>query len=123
MKCNKFIDKYCTFDDNLDFLRPDQTTPDDETDKISKLYEHSADCNYYLPDHSIFPSRPPNSLFILHLNIRSLTKNFESVYEFLQPLSHPPEVICISETWIRLHPITNITILFFTFSRIFSLSL
>ena len=51
-----------------------------------------------------------HSLFMLHFNIRSLQKNFETFYESLQLLPTLPQIIGISETKINDTPFTNISI-------------
>ena len=40
-----------------------------------------------------------NSFSVVHLNIRSINKNFESFSEFYSKLNHVFSVICFSETW------------------------
>ena len=40
-----------------------------------------------------------NSFKIIHLNIRSLPKNFDNFKRFLSETSHDFSVICLSETW------------------------
>ena len=40
-----------------------------------------------------------NSFSVLHLNIRSINKNFEGFSEFYSKLNHVFSVICFSETW------------------------
>ena len=51
------------------------------------------------------------SLFILHINIRSIYKNFNaSNYEFLQTLDYLPDIICLSETKIKNLPIVNLSL-------------
>jgi len=45
---------------------------------------------------------PNKQLFILHVNIRSVYKNFDSLtQEFLQSFSYLPDIICLSETKIK----------------------
>ena len=39
------------------------------------------------------------TLSILHLNIRSMTKNFETFQEFYNSLNVNFSIICLSETW------------------------
>ena len=51
-----------------------------------------------------------NSLTILHLNIRSLNKNFDQLHEFLVSIRIRPDVICLTETRIKNDPLVNITI-------------
>ena len=40
-----------------------------------------------------------NTLCIVHLNIRSINKNFEELEAFLQNISLAPDVLVLSETW------------------------
>ena len=40
-----------------------------------------------------------NSFSLLHLNIRSLQRNFDKLTEFIDNLDFEFKVICISETW------------------------
>ena len=47
---------------------------------------------------------------ILHLNIRSLNKNFDQLHEFLVSIRTRPDVICLTETRIKNDPLVNITI-------------
>ena len=42
----------------------------------------------------------------MHINIRSLNKNFDSLLEFLHLLSAVPDIICLSETKIKDENIT-----------------
>ena len=49
-----------------------------------------------------------NSFSVIHLNIRSLQKNFDSLQEFLCSLPHLPHIICLSETRLNYLPLTNI---------------
>ena len=43
------------------------------------------------------------NLFILHINIRSIYKNFDALnHEFLQRLDYLPDIICLSKTKIKI---------------------
>ncbi len=44
---------------------------------------------------------PKSSLSILHLNIRSLQKNYDNLTSFLNCLSIQPHVIALTETWLK----------------------
>ena len=67
----------------------------------------------YLDLNSKRPIFDPNrSLVLLHVNIRSLHKNFDNLYDFLVELNFLPDVICLTETRIKLHPLLNISFLF-----------
>ena len=48
-----------------------------------------------------------DTLFILHLNIRSIKKNFENFNFFLFSLSFDFSVICFSETWLDESSLTS----------------
>ena len=52
---------------------------------------------------------------LLRINIRSLHKNFDNLYDFLIELNFLPDVICLTETQIKLHPLLNISLLNYTF--------
>ena len=57
------------------------------------LDQHSSSCKYYYSDHHIFPSRSLNSLFLLQFFLAERSTNI---------FCTPPEIICISETWLKL---------------------
>ena len=46
----------------------------------------------------------------MHLNIRSLTKNFDALCEFISSLSFTPDLVCLTETRIKDQPLVNKTI-------------
>ena len=57
--------------------------------------------HYISPDDfsGNFKDFTENSFSVLHLNIRSLNKNFESFAELYKSLSFKFSIICFSETW------------------------
>ena len=61
-------------------------------------------------------SKPPiiekkKNLFILHINIRSIYKNFYALnHEFLQSLYYLPVIICLSETKTKNLPTVNLSL-------------
>ena len=61
-------------------------------------------------------------LFLLHLNMRSLQKNFDNLCNFLSKLPSKPHVISISETKIKDKPLLNVSIPGYTFLHNNSLS-
>ena len=65
-------------------------------DNVSPL-----DTDYISPDDfsGNFKDFTENSFSVLHLNIRSLNKNFKSFAELYKSLSFKFSVICFSETW------------------------
>ena len=44
-----------------------------------------------------------NYFNIIHINIRSLHKNFDALKAFLNCLPKPPDIIAITETWLQEH--------------------
>ena len=63
----------------------------------------------YLNLNSKRPTFDPNrSLVLLHINIHSLHKNFDNLYDFLVELNFLPDVICLTKTRIKLHLLLNI---------------
>ena len=63
------------------------------------------ECHYYLPEElkSRINERDNRDDFsLLHLNTRSLNRNFESLQSLLSSLQHPFSVIGLSETWLNV---------------------
>ena len=114
--------------DLVRFLASGQVDSNDSQCLDAKFHQNTND---YLLDHMILSNIKPciytdfinfdyridfhNSLFMMHFNIRSLQKNFDSFYEALQLLSTLPQIICISETKINKKPLTNISISNYSF--------
>ena len=46
----------------------------------------------------------------MHVNIRSLHKNFNLLYEFIQSLQFVPQIICITEMRIKNQPQIKVSI-------------
>ena len=60
-----------------------------------------------------------NSLSIIHLNIRSLKKNFNKLYDFLLcSLPFTPDVLCLSESRIKKQPLVNINLSGYSFVNV-----
>ena len=75
--------------------------------------EHDPDINFYqdissLETHYCSPNDFQNnfqcflkdSFSVLHLNIRSMNKNFESFKEFYSKINFKFSIVCFSETWV-----------------------
>ena len=75
-----------------------------ECDPDVNFYQNNVsnvEANYFLRTEvrSTLASFDPNAFSVLHLNIRSMKKNFENFKEFLKNLSVSFSAICLSETW------------------------
>ena len=75
---------------------------------FSLLFQNINPCKF-IDVNSIF-NNCNDSLILLHLNMRSLQKNFDYLYRFLSTFPTKPDVICISETKIKDKPLLNISI-------------
>ena len=86
---NPFSTKECIADNDHD---PDVNFDHD----VSIL-----DTQYLMPDKfkTNFKNFSKNFFSVLHLNIRSINKNFEAFTEFYSKLNHIFSVIWFSETW------------------------
>ena len=95
-------------------LRINDHSPEDVYDYFLNFFNIKL-CDY-LNLSSKRPTFDPNrSLVPLHINIRSLHKNFDNLYDFLVELNFLPDVICVTETRIKLHPLLNILLPNYTF--------
>ena len=54
----------------------------------------------------------------IHLNIRSLNKNFDKLYDFLLCLTFTPDVLCLSESRIKKQPLVNINLSGYSFVNV-----
>ena len=99
---------------NAATLRISDHSPEKAYDYFLNFFNIKA-CDYF-DLNSKRPTFDPNrSLVLLHINIRSLHKNFDNLYDFLVELNFLPDVICLTETRIKLHPLLNISLPNYTF--------
>ena len=75
---------------------------------VSSLTHNFHPCKYYEKDSLSSLSFNSNSISIIHINIRSLQKNFDSLQEFLCLLPIMPKIICLSESRINQKPLINL---------------
>ena len=68
------------------------------------FYQHisSLETHYCSPNDfkNNFQSFLKDSFSVLHLNIRSINKNFESFKEFYSKIKFKFSTVCFSETWV-----------------------
>ena len=78
---------------------------------FNSLVENVNECRYFdIPTRSSCFVQNQNSLSVFHVNIRSLTKNFDALYYLISSLPVSPDVVCVSETRIKGDPLINISI-------------
>lgn len=64
-----------------------------------------------------FSERAKKSIIIIHANIRSLHKNFDSLLDFLEIFEIKPDLICLTETKLKDSPFVNLNIPNYHFSH------
>ena len=69
----------------------------------------SIDTSYYIPNEvkENLENFEQKSFSVLHLNIRSMSKNFESFREFFDLLCFSFSAICFSGPWFQPHETSN----------------
>ena len=78
-------------DPDFNFYNAQQPTPKSDYINIKDLNKKAA--------------KLPNSFSIMHLNIRSLSKNFKDLKSSLSLINHKFSVIALTETWAKPHNI------------------
>ena len=95
----------------------------DVTDEIfTHLFQNVETCQYLSLNSSLPCNFNDSKLFLLHLNIRSLSKNYDNLIEFLTNVPFRPHIISLTETKIKDKPLVNGTIIGYTFLHVNSFS-
>ena len=91
--------KYNISDATEDILLDNSCDPDSN---YFNTETKNFDTPYVIPEefHSQFKNQLPDGLSFLHINIRSINKNFEKFKLFLSSLGFTFSVFCYSETWL-----------------------
>jgi len=78
---------------------------------FNKMCKNIKSCNYYNLTNSL-PKfyNSQNFITMLHLNIRSLNKNYDDFYDFITALPQQPDILCLSETQLKGEPLKYISI-------------
>ena len=83
----------------------DNNSDDISMDIINQIHGRTdINCisNYYdINTYNQLPN-PDNKLNFMHINSRSLPKNFDNIKAFLNTLSTPPDILAITETWLSV---------------------
>ena len=85
---------------------------------FSPFFQNIKPCKCY-ETNSILRNND-NNLCSLHLNIRSLQKNYDNMCEFLSNFYTKPHIISLSETKIKGKPLTNISLPGYSFLHNYS---
>ena len=85
---------------------------DDSCDPDSYFFQtnfKSLDTPYLLPEKfpQLLDNKNTTSVSVLHLNIRSINKNFDNFQLFLSSLNYCFSIICFSETWCNDRNVDN----------------
>ena len=78
------------------------------TAAVNSLMNNFYPCAYYNINDIPLNKSNSKSLNIFHFNIRSLSKNYDLLHEFLFILLISPEIICLSESRINQQPLSSL---------------
>ena len=92
----------------------------DET--FTHLFQNVETCQYLSLNSSLPCNFNDSKLFLLHLKLRSLRKNYDNLIEFLTNVPLRPHIISLTETKIKDKTLVNITILGYTYLHVNSVS-
>ena len=81
------------------------------TNNIKKCKYFDLHLNHLKIDKNYF-------LILLHVNIRSLHKNFELLHEFLVTLNFSPDIICLTDTRLKSKSLINIELPHYKFLHV-----
>ena len=94
----------------------------DTENLCDKLYkspnQNISNCEYFEVNSQIVNGSYDDALILMHVNIRSLHKNFDLLYEFIRSLQFVPQIICITETRIKYQPQINVSIPNYGFAQV-----
>ena len=78
---------------------------------VNLLTNNLVQCEYY-SKFQVSGSHNPSGNFLcfIHINIRSLQKNFDSLQEFLCLQPNLPDVICLTETRLKQQSLLNVNL-------------
>ena len=87
------------------FHTEEQLTNDDITlEIINHIHGHTDFSNISkyldLAAYNSLTTEDKSNINIIHMNSRSLIKNYDKITAFLNSLSTPPDIIAITETWL-----------------------
>ena len=93
--------KYSLVNESNDILLDDACDPG--SNFFSKNIKNLDTTYLYPEEFQDFLEKPAAASFsVLHLNIRSIKKNFENFKKFLSSLGFTFSIICFSETWLDI---------------------
>ena len=87
---------------------------------FSTITEGLTSSKYYSSCDISALKKSSGNLFILHVNIRSLDKNFDDLYQLISETHNPPHLSCISETRLKNDVHVNIEISGYQFTHVYS---
>lgn len=91
-----------TFDTNKIRLHENKTfDPFASMEDSRPMNWNPTDCRYLTTDELATSVTPQENLSIVQLNVRSLKKNFEHFKTFLHTFKSLPQIVTLSETWLK----------------------
>ena len=96
-------------EDTLRFIPEFAKLPDDTGNDISEIEQIAQQCKYYSMPLSLNSSFS-QALSVLHINARSLAKNFDHLVTLITQCKVAFDIICISESWLSESLVDNFAI-------------
>ena len=88
-------------------------------DSLNEFFiQNISNCEYFDIDCRLVNGNSDDALILIHVNIRSLQKNFDLLSELISLLDFKPHFICITETQINDHPLINVSIPNYSFVHV-----
>ena len=88
-------------------------------DKLYKSFNQNiSNYEYFEVNSQIVNGFYDDALILMHVNIRSLHKNFDLLFEFTQSFQVIPQIICIRETRIKYQSQINVSIPNYGFAHV-----
>ena len=109
-----------------DFLEPSQvatqeidpSAEENTNNLLNSLTKNIKNCKYFDLDQNQITINEKHSLVLLHLNIRTLQKCFDLLFEFLTTLNFSADIVCLTETRIKSQPLINVEIPNYSFVHV-----
>ena len=75
----------------------DETDPDENF--FHELNTRNFECSYLFPESFLSEKENSETVNAIHVNIRSLSKNFDNLLDILRDSNYSFNILCITETW------------------------
>ena len=96
---------------NLVSLRDESVSEESLSEIVTDCLEINSNYHDLNSFNSVMRNRKPNDICIFHINIRSLRKNIDKLFNMLSTMQKPPHIVAVSETKINKKMVCHFQIL------------